>query len=77
MLQEKQYIRRSAMDRRSVWDRRILNLGPVYPGEDHRIKKCRRKGWEDRLGWYRSNRWSSIPNALNFTTSDQSLENYP
>lgn len=77
MLQEKRYIKRSAIDRRSFLNRRILNLGPVNPCEDQRIKKYRRKGWEDRLGWHRSSRWSSIPNALNFTSSDQSLENFP
>ncbi len=51
MLQKKQFIKRCALDRRSSLDRRILNLGPVYPGKEKRTKKVRRKGWEDRLGW--------------------------
>lgn len=56
------YVRRSAVDRRSPVDRRILNMGPGYPGVEKRIKrKDRRRGWEDRYGWERVSKWSSSP----------------
>jgi len=56
------YTKRSPMDRRSPVDRRILDMGPGYPGADGRIiMKERRKGWEDRYGWERISKWSSSP----------------
>ena len=45
---KKEYIKRSKTDRRSFLDRRIMNFGPNYPGQDRRSKKDRRKGWDDR-----------------------------
>jgi len=58
---QKTYETRSAKDRRSSVDRRIVNLGPQYPGLDMRKKRDRRQGWEDRYGWERTSRWSSAP----------------
>lgn len=56
------YIRRSSIDRRSPVDRRILDMGPGYPGRERREKiKDRRRGWEDRYGWERISKWSSSP----------------
>lgn len=55
------YTKRSATDRRSSVDRRIVNLGPQYPGNDMRKSSDRRQGWEDRYGWERTTRWSSAP----------------
>ncbi len=56
------YMKRSAIDRRSPVDRRILDMGPGYPPMEYRIKfKDRRRGWEDRYGWERISRWSSSP----------------
>ncbi|WDP88304.1 MAG: hypothetical protein HUN04_00485 [Desulfobacter sp.] len=56
------YIKRAPVDRRSPVDRRILDMGPGYPGTERRIKiKDRRRGWEDRYGWERISKWSSSP----------------
>ena len=56
------YIKRSPIDRRSPVDRRILDMGPGYPGQDKREDRSdRRRGWEDRYGWERISKWSSSP----------------
>jgi hypothetical protein len=56
------YVKRSLVDRRSPVDRRILDMGPGYPGAEDRITiQDRRRGWEDRFGWERISRWSSSP----------------
>lgn len=56
------YNSRSAVDRRSPFDRRILDMGPGYPGYDRRGKiKERRRSWEDRFSWERITKWSSAP----------------
>ena len=58
------YGKRSPVDRRSLVDRRIIDMGPGYPGSESRKKikiKSRRKGWEDRYGWERISKWSSSP----------------
>lgn len=62
------YAKRSLVDRRSPVDRRILDMGPGYPGQEKREKKRkkvdlkdRRRGWEDRYGWERISKWSSSP----------------
>jgi hypothetical protein len=59
---ESAYEKRTLIDRRSPVDRRILDMGPGYPGAEDRITiKDRRRGWEDRYGWERISRWSSSP----------------
>jgi len=58
---QKTYETRSAKDRRSSVDRRIVNLGPQNTGLDRRKDHDRRQGWEDRYGWERTSRWSSAP----------------
>ena len=58
------FIKRSPADRRSPVDRRIIDMGPGYPGSESRKSlkiKDRRRGWEDRFGWERISRWSSSP----------------
>ncbi len=56
------YAKRSLVDRRSPVDRRILDMGPGYPGMENRAdRKDRRRGWEDRYGWERISKWSSSP----------------
>lgn len=58
------YTKRCPVDRRSPVDRRILDMGPGYPGSEARQGfkiKDRRKGWEDRFGWERISKWSSSP----------------
>ena len=56
------YAKRLPVDRRSPVDRRILDMGPGYPGMESRLKfKDRRRGWEDRYGWERISKWSSSP----------------
>jgi hypothetical protein len=56
------HVKRKLVDRRSPVDRRILDMGPGYPGTEDRITiKDRRRGWEDRYGWERISRWSSSP----------------
>jgi len=63
MLQTKKaYVTRSPIDRRTPVERRNLNMGPGYPGnEDRKSSKNRRRGWEDRYGWERISKWSSSP----------------
>lgn len=59
---EKVHVKRNLSDRRLSVDRRILDMGPGYPGSETRISiKERRRGWEDRYGWERVSRWSSLP----------------
>ena len=60
MLQKKEFTKRSAMDRRLSLNRRILNLGPIYPDKEQRMKQDRRQGWEDRSGWNPLNLWGSL-----------------
>ncbi|NOX32588.1 MAG: hypothetical protein GXP56_02455 [Deltaproteobacteria bacterium] len=56
------YAKRSLIDRRSPVDRRVLDMGPGYPGRQKRENKNdRRRGWEDRYGWERISKWSSSP----------------
>ena len=56
------HVKRNLSDRRFSVDRRILDMGPGYPGSETRISiKERRRGWEDRYGWERVSRWSSLP----------------
>lgn len=58
------YTKRSPADRRSPVDRRIIDMGPGYPGNENRENfkfKDRRRGWEDRYGWERISKWSSSP----------------
>jgi len=56
------HAKRSLIDRRTPIDRRILDMGPGYPGGEMRNNfKDRRKGWEDRYGWERISRWTSSP----------------
>ncbi len=56
------YTKRTPVDRRSPVDRRILDMGPGYPGNCKRDDfKDRRRGWEDRYGWERISKWSSSP----------------
>lgn len=60
--QKSVHTKRSAIDRRSPVDRRIIDMGPGYPSGERRNKvKDRRKGWEDRFGWERISKWSSSP----------------
>ncbi|MDX2441577.1 MAG: hypothetical protein QNK40_13640 [Desulfobacterales bacterium] len=73
MLQEKQQMKRSVMDRRSFRDRRILNLGSVSPDIEQRSMKDRRQGWEDRVGWQRLTRWSSFPSTLTLEGSHDKI----
>jgi len=59
---ENVYVKRTLADRRAPVDRRILDMGPGYPGAEDRLTvKDRRRGWEDRYGWERISRWSSSP----------------
>jgi hypothetical protein len=59
---EQANVKRTLNDRRDSVDRRILDMGPGYPGTEARISiKERRRGWEDRYGWERVSRWSSSP----------------
>ena len=56
------YTQRSSVDRRTPVDRRVLDMGPGYPGNEKRADlKDRRQGWEDRYGWERVSKWSSSP----------------
>ena len=56
------FVQRSPVDRRSTIDRRVLDMGPGYPGTERRVNlKDRRRGWEDRFGWERISKWSSSP----------------
>lgn len=56
------HTQRSSADRRSPVDRRVLDMGPGYPGKERRKRlKDRRRGWEDRFGWERVSKWSSSP----------------
>ena len=64
MLQEKQYIKRSVVGRRSFIERRVLNLGPVYPGKEERTNKDRRKGWEDRVDPQPISQWDIFLTTL-------------
>jgi len=64
MSQTKEYIKRSSLDRRTNIDRRILNLGPLFPGKEQRIIKNRRQNFEDRCGYDPLIRWSSFPNIF-------------
>ena len=41
-------------------DRRTFNFGPKYPGEERRMKKDRRQGWERRYEWKPIDHWSSF-----------------
>lgn len=66
MLQAKNHTRRSVMDRRSFIDRRVLNLGPLYPAQDRRTQKDRRQGWEDRAEWKPIKRLGSFPKRWYF-----------
>ena len=51
------YSKRGFVDRRSLVDRRVLDMGPGYPGSENRKhNKERRRGWEDRYGWERISR---------------------
>jgi hypothetical protein len=37
-------------------------MGSEYPGKENReCSKDRRRGWEDRYGWERINKWGSSP----------------
>jgi len=59
---KKRKVSRAITDRRAPIDRRILDLGPGFPGLDRRVNfHDRRQGWEDRYGWERTSRWSSSP----------------
>jgi hypothetical protein len=71
MLQKKQFKKRSVMDRRSFLDRRILNLGPLYPGKERREIEERRIGWEDRVGWQPTNQWDSFFESTDLTSSEK------
>ena len=58
------FAKRSPVDRRSPGNRRIVDMGAVYPGSEGRKNfkiKDRRRGWEDRYGWERISKWSSSP----------------
>jgi hypothetical protein len=58
------FAKRSPVDRRSPGNRRIVDMGAVYPGSEGRKNfkiKDRRRGWEDRYGWERMSKWSSSP----------------
>ena len=56
------FTRRSSVDRRTPMDRRVLDMGPGYPGRERRLTlRDRRRGWEDRFGWERISKWSSSP----------------
>ena len=58
------FAKRTPVDRRSPVDRRIVDMGPGYPGSEGRKNfkiKDRRRGWEDRYGWERMSKWSSSP----------------
>ncbi len=60
MLSKNKLSNRSATDRRSPVDRRILNLGPKHPYSEER-KKERRSQWEKRSDWKLLSKWSSSP----------------
>ncbi len=66
MLQKKEFIHRSPMDRRLPLNRRILNLGPRYPDKEKRMKQDRRQGWEDRFEWQRFNQVEPYSQRFNF-----------
>jgi len=58
------HTKRTPVDRRSPVDRRIIDMGPGYPGSEGRQNfkiQDRRRGWEDRYGWERISKWSSSP----------------
>ncbi len=56
------YSKRSPSDRRTPVDRRVLDMGPEYPGRERRKgAKDSRRGWEDRHAWERVSKWSSSP----------------
>nr|MDA8136469.1 hypothetical protein [Desulfobacteraceae bacterium] len=58
---KKEYIKRSKTDRRSFLDRRIMNFGPDCPDRDRRVKRDRRKGWDDRSEPQLFTWWDSLP----------------
>lgn len=64
MLQTKNYIKRSSLDRRTNKERRTLNLGPLFPGEEQRISIDRRQRFEDRFGWQPLSRLGSFSNTF-------------
>lgn len=57
MLQEKQDIKRSVMDRRSFIERRVLTVCSTYSDTERRTNKDRRKGWEDRVDCQPASQW--------------------
>lgn len=58
---QKEYITRSVFDRRTSLDRRTINLGEKYPGQEQRTGRNRRRRWEKRNEWKPINQWSSSP----------------
>jgi len=64
VLPKRKNIKRRALDRRLSLDRRILNLGPLYPDKEKRMIKYRRRGWEDRLGWTSLDRSTAFPISI-------------
>ncbi len=64
--QAKKYVRRSALDRRSFLDRRIMNFTFKCPDKDRRLKKDRRKGWDDRVEQQSKTRLGSFPEGYMF-----------
>lgn len=61
----KAYIKRSPIDRRSSEDRRIIDMGPKAGGKERRIHKDRRNCFEERFGWKRVTKWTSVPSDKN------------
>jgi len=61
MVSKKIYIKRSVIDRRSLLDRRMFDLGPKYPGKDRRMRQGRRQGWEKRYEWESIDRLTDFP----------------
>lgn len=59
MSSRKDFIPRSVSDRRNSLNRRIINMGPKYPGNEQRTGRDRRQCWEQRQAWQAINQWSS------------------
>ncbi|MDM8536459.1 hypothetical protein QUF70_06895 [Desulfobacterales bacterium HSG17] len=60
VLSEKEYIKRSVIDRRSLLDRRMFNRGTKYQGPERRMRQGRRQGWERRYDWESIDRMTSF-----------------
>ena len=60
LIEQREYIKRSRIDRRSCLDRRVLKFSPDYPDDDRRMINDRRKGWDDRVESRPATRWRNF-----------------